>query len=257
MAIDTRETDVIIRSETGVRGYFEYQDGLNAKLRESLAQAWRPASPLLDPLFAGLLDAGKFAVAAELKVRESHRLVTVGRFPEEQLLKGPSVPYNAQAISSARKARLHTSSVLNALEQTPLRELQGVHREDGFRQALEEGREGLIDHLVKYNMSTPALEEVLGVWSETTQVVSEGGIGQGFREMAGHVDRFIELRGDPDRGTREHSPLPWWKYVLIASIIGVGIFGIVACFWWSACVWVWPAIALISPWVFGIIDRGC
>jgi len=257
MSLTCFELDSVIRSHTGVRGYLDFQDAMNARVREGFKPLMAPAENNLDAFLAALLDAGKFGVAAELTVRESDRLVSLGRAPEEQRLSGPNVPHNAQAIRFAERATSLLKRTQESLDDAPLNHLRDVHQDRELPQAFDEAREALAQHLVKYNIKTEDLGEVFQMWDENVRVATESGVRGLLDGIAENLRQFIEVRREDDRGTRPHSPLPWWKYVIIAAIIGAAIFAIIACFVWSACVWVWPAVAIAAPWVFGIIDRGC
>lgn len=256
MPLDASDLDLIRRSHTGVRGFLDLQDASNADLRAAFAPILQQADNDLELFFANILEAGKFAVAAELKVRESQRLGAVGRLRGEELA-GPDVPFNAQAVASARRALEVLRRAQGAFDQGPLAELREVHREPDVLRAFDEGKEALIQHLVKFNIGVEDFQEVLSIWDENTRIASEGGAEKLFRSLDEQLERLIELRGEDDRGTRPHSPLPWWKWCVIALVIGAAVFAVIACFWWSGCSWVWPAISAAAPWVFGMIDRGC
>lgn len=256
MPLNVSDLDLVRRSHTGVRGFLDFQDASNADLRAAFAPMLQPAGHDLELFFVNVLEAGKFAVGAELKVRESQRLGAVGRLQGEEMA-GPDVPYNAEAVSSARRALLVLRRAEGSFGEVPLAELRQVHREPGALRAVDEGKESLVQHLVKFNIGNEDFQEVLDIWDENTKVASDRGAEGLLRSLDEQLERFIELRGEDDRGTRPHSPLPWWKYVVIATVIGAAVFGVFACFFWGACTWVWSAIAAVAPWVFGMIDRGC
>lgn len=256
MPLDASDLDLIRRSETGVRGFLDLQDASNVDVRAAFAPILQRADNDLELFFVNILQAGKFAVAAELKVRESQRLGAVGRLRGEELA-GPDVPYNAQAVASARRALEVLGRAQGAFRQGPLTELREAHRDPEALRALDEGKEVLTQHLVKFNIGVEDFKEVLGTWDENTRVTSESGAEGLFRSLNGQLERFIELRREDDRGTRPHSPLPAWKYNLIASVLGVAVLAVIVCFVWFGCTWVLDAIRAVAPWLIEIINRGC
>ena len=124
-------------------------------------------------------------------------------------------------------------------------------------EAFDEAREALTTHLVKFNIPPADFGEVHQIWDEARGAARERGVEGVLQHMEENLERLASLREEDDRGTRPHSPLPWWKYVLIAGILAAGVFAVIACFVWFGCTWVWSALGLVAPWVFGIIDRGC
>jgi hypothetical protein len=254
MPLNAAELEVVRRSHTGVRGFLDFQDAGNADGVAAFAPILERAGKDLELSFANMLQAGKFAVAAELRVRESQRLAVVGRGDE---LSGPKVPYNAQAIRSAQRGLTMIRRARGALDQDPLVDLREAHRDPDVLAAIEEGKEAIVTHLVKFNIDVEGFEELLGIWDEHAKVASESGVEGLLGRIDEHLERFIELRGEDDRGTRPHSPLPWWKWVLIGWLISSAIFCIIACFVWFGCTWVWAALGAMAAIVFGIYDRGC
>jgi hypothetical protein len=249
--------DTYIRYQTGVRGYLDYQDQANVTLYESFAEVFRPAEAELELFFGNLLEAGKFATAAEAKARENQRLSALGRFPRARDFSGSAVTFNEQAVKAAERARavLERATAQLQDESTPLGQLRPAFADDNAKSAIEDAREAVTQGLVKFNIGPEDFSEVQGIWEEVIARSSEPDGLVGFIDE--NLEKFISLRGETGRGTEPHSPLAWWKYVLIGLILGAAVFAVIACFWWFGCTWVWQALGLVAPWVFGIIDRGC
>lgn len=257
MPLPAADLDAVIRSHTGVRGYLDYQDAMDARVQEAFAPILEPAGNRLDQMLAAILGAGKFAVAAELTVRESERAVAAGLLTDGQQLTGAGVPYNDHAISYARRARALLDQARGALDDQPLAQLRELHHDPEAVRAFDEARDLFTRQIVEFNILQEDFTEVLGIWDGRVRIATEGGVEGLFATMAEDLDQFIERRQQPARGTEHHSPLPWWKYVVIALTIGATAFAVFACFFWGACTWVWPAIAAVYPQLFGLIDRGC
>jgi hypothetical protein len=258
--VDEAALDATLRLATGTRGYLDFQDALNRRVRAQFAQILQPAAAAghdLQLLVASALEAGKFATASELKVRETEKLATIGRADRDRAFSGQAVRFNSQAMRSARRASGHARNARRRLGEGRMGELGEAHQRDGIDTAFEEARESLTTHLVKFNIPPGDFEEVHKIWEEAESAARRGGVEGVLAHIEENLERFTSLRGEEDRGTRPHSPLPWWKYVLIAVILAAAVFAVVACFIWFGCSWVWAALGLVAPWVFGIIDRGC
>ncbi|GLZ77070.1 hypothetical protein Afil01_18770 [Actinorhabdospora filicis] len=242
-----RELDQLLALQTGVRGYLSYQDGMNRRMAEEFAPILKPTESQAGLLLVNLMNAGKFAVACELKVRENERdtIYTGGSRDDEYA--GTAVEFNEQCVRSLERARYILRGLPKALQELP--------RPDD--EVIADGRTAMFRTLAKFNIMPPEFAEVIKIWEETVAPARRGGVPAIFATLDQNLETLIGLRTRADRGNEAHSPLPWWKYVLIAVIIGAALFAIFACFYWGACTWVWPALALVAPWVFGIIDRGC
>jgi|ERR1043165_299842 hypothetical protein len=246
--------DQITRLQKGVRGYLDYQDLSNKHQYETFAEIFRPANSDLELFFANVLEAAKFATATEIKIRESQRLQTLGRAAAGSEYSIDAQEYNRQAIKTANRAR----TILKRSRENwnKLNPPERVGRPE-FQSTLADARESLAQNLVKFNLSVREFEEVLSIWEEVAATATDKNQDRLFDYLDSSLEKFTALRSEADRGTSSHSPLPWWKYVIIAVYIGAAIFAVIACFWWFACTWVWPAISATAPWIFGIIDRGC
>lgn len=128
---------------------------------------------------------------------------------------------------------------------------------DELQDALADSNEAVIQGLNKFNIGPEEFREVVSIWNKASDTLVEGGGEALYTFVEENLDTFVIHRGRPGRGTEPHSPLPWWKYVIVATYIGVAVFAVAACFMWSACTWVWIAIFATAPWTFQIIDRGC
>jgi len=97
----------------------------------------------------------------------------------------------------------------------------------------------------------------LEIWDQTMALAQKEGVAGLLGAMAGSLEEFVSRRQTEERGTSPASPLPWWKYVVIAWYASSAVFAVIACFIWSGCSWVWDAIAKTAPWIFKIVEMGC
>jgi hypothetical protein len=255
-----QDLDSALRFQQGVRGYLDFQDKLNASVYEAVSPILAPAEAGLDLLFANVLEAGKFATAAELKIRETDRLAIVGRADTEAGFTGTAVAFNDSAQRAAGRALRLAQDAERALAAggTRIAELANVHRDANAQVAIDDARESITQGLVKFTSLSPEdFQEVQSIWDDVSSRAKGQGVGEVLRFVGSQLEEFTSRRAQPDRGTGEHSPLPWWKYVLIASVLGAAVIAVVVCFWWFACTWILQALPLVAPWVFGLIDRGC
>ncbi len=257
--IDSSALDQVVASQQGVRGWLDQQDRLNGRLRPRFAEVLAPVEAQLDLAFANILEAGKFATATEIKVREEERQAVLGRGERGRDLAGSAARFNDQAVKSARRAVGTVRTALEQLdEESLIAEIRNAHQNPDARAAIDDARESFTQSFVKFNRLDPEeFRDVEGIWDEVISLGSNEGVQGLLSYTQRNLDEFISVRGQDDRGNRPHSPLEWWKWVLIAALLAAGVFAVIACFWWFGCTWVWEALGAIAPWVFGIIDAGC
>lgn len=210
--------------------------------------------------FANVLEAAKFATASEVAVRENERMSVAGTSKARIAFSGNARVFNRQSTRAAAKALRILRKASKALDnpEAPLARLKGFHREQDAREVLAEAKEAFVHGLSEYDFrKTSEFSEVLAIWEEVLGVLSKEGVRGLFSRMEKDLQKFVDLRGQADRGNKLHSPLPWWKYVIIAAYIGAAAFAVFACFYWGACTWVWGAISATSPWLKNMIDWGC
>jgi hypothetical protein len=257
---DFGPVDYILSAQRGVRGWLDTQDKLHSRLQPQIVQMVAPTETQFDLAFSSALEAGKFATATEIKVREEHRQsLLAGTDPRERL--SPSgAKFNEQAIRAAQRSLKIVRAVGERLDETgsPVSQLLRVHEDPEAKVAIEDGRAAFFQALVKFNGLPPEeFEEIQQIWAEVVPIATEQGVAGLLDYTQKNIEQFIEYRGSDDRGNRPHSPLPWWKWLLIAWLASSAVFCIIACFVWSGCSWVWGALGFMAGIVWQIIDRGC
>jgi hypothetical protein len=258
--VDFGALDQIIATQQGVRGWLDQQDKLNRRLRGRFAEVLAPTEAQLDLAVANVLEAGKFATATEIKAREDERQALLGRGGRREGLPPTAAQFHEQANKSAQRALNIIRAASERLDDpgSPLTQIRRVHEDPDAKAAVEDARVSFLQAFVKFNRLEPEnFSEVNAIWDEVVPIALNEGVEGLLNYTQRNLDDFLSVRAEDDRGNRPHSPLEWWKWVLIAVILAAGVFAVIACFWWFGCTWVWEAISAIAPWVFGIIDSGC
>jgi hypothetical protein len=252
--------DHIISAQRGVRGWLDSQDRLNARLRSQFAPSFEPTETGLGLAFAHVLEAGKFAVATEIKAREAHRQAILANAAPPTELPPTAATFNQQAFRSAQRA---LKVVADAAEQLgdpsqAISRMRDAHQDLDVMAAVEDGRTAFLHSFVKFNGLAPEdFEEVRSMWDQALRLTASDGVAGLLQSLRSNLEEFIKVRQEDDRGNRPHSPLAWWKWVLFAWLISSAVFAVIACFIWGACSWAFAALGAIAPWFFGVIDRGC
>jgi hypothetical protein len=258
--IDLGPVDHILAAHRGVRGWLDVQDKLQSRAHAQFTQILAPTETQLDLAFANALEAGKFATATEIKVREDHRQALLGGADRPARLSRGAARFNEQGIRSAQRALKIVGATIDRLddENSQVSRLRRVHEDPEVRAAIDEGRESFLMTFVKFNGLAPEdFDEVQKIWDEVIPIATDSGVSGLLEYTQSNIQQFIEVRGEDDRGNRPHSPLAWWKWVLIAWLVSSSIFAIIACFVWSGCSWVWGALGVVAGVIWQIIDRGC
>ena len=187
-------------------------------------------------------------------MRASEKAAILGRKQGEAPYGGRAVELNEAALAAAQRARYFLKEILQHLDD-PDNRIAKAFGSGEVNERIALARHEMFHELAEINIKPADFEELMQIWGETAKAASS------LDSLASYLDdkikQFIDVRSAEDRGNRPHSPLVWWKYVLIATLIGAAIFGVVACFVWFACTWFAPLLGAVAPWFFGIIDRGC
>lgn len=245
----------LLRDERGVPAYLEFQGRLNA-------DAFHTFRPFLEHLGSdavqlthSVLEMARAATACEIRVRERERFALARRRAAPPKLGDYATYLNLQAVGHARRAAEAAGRL--AFEDA----FAAAFQSDDLRALLQETREDFARQLAAYNFTrTEDFGEVLDVWDELAGVALDQGAAGLQKRLRELLAEFAERRLTDERGTSPASPLPWWKYVVIASILALTIFAVVACFVWFKCAWIKVLIEAAGPItkvVFGIVDRGC
>jgi len=150
---------------------------------------------------------------------------------------------------------------LTQLDQAVRRELRDSMAHPDFKNRLAEARETFKDNIVAADITGGEADEVIKLWEQAQAALEQDGF-DGLMKRGRDVAREAHAaRGKPNRGREPHSPLATWKYAIIAGAIVVGLASVVACFVWSACVWVVAAVGFLSGaasgWIIEMIKNGC
>lgn len=245
----------IVRQQRGSAGFSEYQELANARLAHAFGIAVRlDDEDRLRLMLTNMMEMGHRATACEIQVRANEKRRLVGLPIAGELLDDVATEHNAMAVKAAIRARRLLDQVAVSADDRIAR-VRDAFGQPQTIEAMAEARTMVVREFLEINIKPQDFEEVIKIWDEVQQA------GRSFEGLKKYVDQslvqFIERRGQPNRGNEPHSPLAWWKYVLIAVIIAAAIFGVVACFVWFGCSFIFPLLGVIAPWVFGIIDRGC
>lgn len=260
LVYDNLLSDSVPRFQRGVRGYIEYQDIVNMHQYALFHQILEPTKTNLNLFMMGILDAAKFAVATEIKIRENERYSAIGKHMQGRSYSEAAQSYNRRALRAASSALRIIGDASEAQETLPasLAKMENAHREPEVKDLLLEAREFFVEGLAKFNFRTSEeFKEIVTIWDEATDVASTKGARGLLDHIKDNLEHFVKLRKQEDRGTKPHSPLPWWKWLIIAAYAGASVFSVIACFVWSACTWVWAAIGATWPIIKYMIDSGC
>jgi|GEM_PF-3655649 len=243
-----------LRYQRGAQGFLEYQEHMNSRLRTAFTPLTERAEAEFGLFLENVMQMGTLATACEISVRASEKAAKLGRKLAEEPYGGRAVELNEAALAAAQRARYFLKESLQNIDD-PDNQIAKAFGSDVATERIALARREMFHELVEINIKPADFEELMLIWNETAKAA--GSLESLASYLDDNIKQFIDVRVEDDRGNRPHSPLVWWKYVLIATLIGAAIFGVVACFVWFACTWFAPLLAAVAPWVFGIIDRGC
>lgn len=253
----------LVRFDRGVLGYLDLQTAMNEAVIATFQPALSPAGDRSALLLANILELAKLTTAAEIRVRENERLITLNRTSGETAFDECAKALNDHAIRYAERTLLLIANLKADLRRTQktvqgVAELRTVHKNKDFSEALTEAKQVFLTNATQLNFTNNAeFAEIVELWDQTMEHASSHGLAGVFSKMSDALEEFVKRRCTAERGTSPASPLPWWKYVVIGLYIGAAAFAVFACFYWGGCTWVWPAISATAPWIFKIVEMGC
>jgi hypothetical protein len=280
-AFSTSDT---LRFDRGATGSLDLFTLMNHDQVRAFQPIWTPLGEKAQLMFVNFLEAAKFATASEITVRQNERLIKLQRSTQTSTFDSSASVLNDQAIRHASRALKFANELRDELrppaaaghpsfrmlpeesvepaairkESPGLLQLRDVNRVPEFSDALADAKEAFLINALQLNFTNNTeFVEVLEMWDKTTALAHKEGVAGVLGGMAESLEQFVSRRQTEERGTSPASPLPWWKYVLIAWYISSAVFAVIACFWWSGCTWVWPAIAATAPWIYKVIETGC
>lgn len=164
---------------------------------------------------------------------------------------------NESGLARSARIREEVGRARESWRQPQFREVHEATRRPEFQQRLNAARQQFDRELNKQDLPAGDVGEIRQGWNRAEQSVRQNGLdglGQSLQEA---VDRLDEARRSPGRGREPHSPLPSWKYWLIAGALVVGIAAVVACYWWFGCSWIMSFLSWAAPQVYNIVRNGC
>jgi len=133
--------------------------------------------------------------------------------------------------------------------------LREAFAKEETRAAIGATRASLARNLAEFNIKPEEFTEVLQIWDEV--VAASGEAEKLFTYFDNNLERFIALRQEPERGTEPHSPLPWWKWLMIAAVWTAAATAIATCVIYYTCTY-WDAIVTAAVGAIGfLILFGC
>jgi hypothetical protein len=164
---------------------------------------------------------------------------------------------NESGLARSGRIREEVQRARESWRQPQFREIHEATRRPEFQERLSQRRQDFFRELDKQDLPAGDVREIRQGWMRAEQAARQNGLDGLGESLQEAVDRLDEARSSPSRGREPHSPLPTWKYWLIAGAIVVGIAAVVACFWWWGCSWILNFLKWAAPQVYSIVQNGC
>jgi hypothetical protein len=275
----------VLRFDRSATGYLDLFGLMNQDQASVFQPILTSVGEKAQLMFANLLETAKFSTASEITVRQNERLIMLGRGNVTNAFDSSASVLNDQAIRHANRALKFVNDLREDLGSAPtgavtryrmlpekesvetvpvqrevrgIFELRDVTKLPEFSDSLADAKEAFLTTALQLNFTNNReFVEILEIWDKTMALAHKEGTAGVLGAMAESLEQFVSRRNTEERGTSPASPLAWWKYIIIALYVGASVFAVIACFWWSACTWVWPAISATAPWIFKIVEMGC
>lgn len=164
--------------------------------------------------------------------------------------------HNAQGLRRLQGAR---KSIAQAIELYP----KVIEKEDVL--VSEEEMKGILadyDHMIKdqvleMDLSRQEAREVWNEYANARKALDAGKMKGLIDYCSSKLAELTDARTDLGKGRQPHSPLPWWKILVIAVALAVSIFSVVYCYKKKNCEWVWRMVSAIGGSLLQILKSGC
>jgi hypothetical protein len=165
--------------------------------------------------------------------------------------------HNESGLARSDHVKEEVRRARESWQQPQFREIHESTRRPEFQQRLSRARQDFFKELDKQDLPAGDIGEIRQGWNRAEQSVRQNGLDGLGESLQEAVDRMDEARRSPSRGREPHSPLPSWKYWLIAGALVVGIAAVIACYWWFGCSWIMSFLSWAAPQVYNIVRNGC
>jgi hypothetical protein len=165
--------------------------------------------------------------------------------------------HNESGLTRSDRVKEEVRRARESWRQPGFREIHESTRRPEFQQRLNRARQDFFRELDKQDLPAGDVGEIREGWNRAEQSVRRNGLDGLGESLQEAVDRLDEARRSPSRGREPHSPLPSWKYWLIAGAIAVGIAAVIACYWWFGCSWIMSFLSWAAPQVYNTVRNGC
>ena len=116
------------------------------------------------------------------------------------------------------------------------------------------------EELLNKDIDPEDASEIIQIYEEIFNVVEKEGFNGLKNKIKKNLNELIEIRSDETknrgRGVK-HSPIAWWKWLLIAAALGLGIGTLIGCLIWQGCAWIFQIIVGTSAPISAICATGC
>lgn len=192
---------------------------------------------------------------SERVMRRAQRIRSIGFTAVEPELTAEGA-HNDEDLKHVEQALVEIRNARTQLDPGLVARINGTVRSDQGRQALARSRENFAQQLTEQDLHLDDFQQILGIWDSQSGQVASGGFSVLLDQLEASTLKLRDLRSQPSRG-RERGSLPLWKEILIACTILVSLGAVIACFIWSACVWVMAFLGWYAPSLKILVELGC
>lgn len=229
----------------------DYNDIKELKSFAKLELGW-------DKVVGEMWNSSNALMRCEIENRGKNRARILNMKEKEKIYERREKAYHRMSVGHLRKTLDLIDESLKALGDDKIKQLEKI--KDNLKPIRGEALDFFKESLVEEDLVPETTGEVVEIYDELVKIVETGGFSGLVHKIKKNINELIEVRSDEskNRGRDEsHSLLTWFKWVLLAIMVGVGIALLIACLIWHGCKWIISIVSSIGDLVILCLRVGC
>lgn len=211
-----------------------------------------------DKVIGELWDSSNALLRTEIANRGKNRAKILKMKEREKTYKRREKSYHILSVGHLKKTLELIDESVKTLGDEKINELEKV--KENVAPLRNEALDFIKESLLEEDIEPEIPGEIVDIYEELVKVVEADGFKGLVNNIKKNLNELIEIRSDEskNRGRDEkHSPLLWWKWLIIAGIAGAGVAVLIPCLIWHKCSWLIAIASRVAYWIIEVIKTGC
>lgn len=211
-----------------------------------------------DKVIGELWDSSNAFIRTEIANRGKNRAKILKMKEKEKTYDRWEKSYHILSVGHLKKTLELIDESVETLGDEKINQLEKI--KDNVAPLHNEALDFIKESLLEEDIEPEIAGEIVDIYEELVKIVEADGFKGLVNNIKKNLNELIEVRSDESRNRgrdEKHSPLPWWKWLIIAGVIGAGAGAIIGCLIWYGCTWLITVVTRICRWVITLVNMGC